>query len=315
MSLFDTHQEDTDDEEENNVNEQELTDSADVAFVAKLKSSRTLASILKTIDFADDAIFCALTTGVKIIVEDKQCVQGNAFIDTRVFDSYELVRQVRFRFHLETVLNCLNIFGVPLDPVTHEPLPTNVAVQIHYRENQTHPLQLYLEEDGVITECLIKVLDDTDTIDFDFQTENIVSKVVFKASGFKEALSEIDLKADCIELFITQDVPHFRLIANGCGGSTSVDITQDSPVMDTFLCTEPVHNRYKTQFFQYILRALSIASKLSLRIDAAGILCAQFLIYTEKDKPSLVEYFFGPDEEVHEHEQNTQPSDIVLVED
>jgi hypothetical protein len=49
--------------------------------------------------------------------------------------------------------------------------------------------------------------------------------------------------------------------------------------------------RYKTQFFQYIVRALSIASKLSLRIDAAGILCAQFLIYTEKDKPSLVEYF------------------------
>ena len=49
--------------------------------------------------------------------------------------------------------------------------------------------------------------------------------------------------------------------------------------------------RYKTQFFQYIIRALSIASKLSLRIDAAGILCAQFLIYTEKDKPSLVEYF------------------------
>ena len=121
---------------------------------------------------------------------------------------------------------------------------------------------------------------------------------------------------DClgIELFITQDVPHFRLIANGCGGSTSVDITQDSPVMDTFLCTEPVHNRlvalviffrtdplrfsYKTQFFQYIVRALSIASKLSLRIDAAGILCAQFLIYTEKDKPSLVEYFVSVSERV-----------------
>lgn len=46
-----------------------------------------------------------------------------------------------------------------------------------------------------------------------------------------------------IELLITQEVPHFRLIANGCGGCTSVDITQDSPVMDTFLCTETVHNR------------------------------------------------------------------------
>ncbi|CAF1472295.1 unnamed protein product, partial [Adineta ricciae] len=72
---------------------------------------------------------------------------------------------------------------------------------------------------------------------------------------------------------------------------------------------------YKTQFFQYIVRALSIASKLSLRIDAAGILCAQFLIYTEKDKPSLVEYFFGPDEELTEVDDNTQTSEVVLVED
>ncbi len=40
-----------------------------------------------------------------------------------------------------------------------------------------------LEEEGVITECLIKVLDDTDTIDFDFQTENVVTKVVFKVSN------------------------------------------------------------------------------------------------------------------------------------
>ncbi|CAF1311937.1 unnamed protein product, partial [Adineta ricciae] len=65
MSLFDTHQEDTDDEETNG-NEQESDENDDIAFIAKLKSSRTLASILKTIDFADDAIFCALPTGIKI---------------------------------------------------------------------------------------------------------------------------------------------------------------------------------------------------------------------------------------------------------
>jgi hypothetical protein len=52
MSLFDTHEEDTD-EEENNINDQERTDNDDIAFIAKLKSSRTLASILKTIHFAD----------------------------------------------------------------------------------------------------------------------------------------------------------------------------------------------------------------------------------------------------------------------
>lgn len=68
-------------------------------------------------------------------------------------------------------------------------------------------------------------------------------------------------------------------------------ISSQSVKIDFFYSFERISFRYKTQFFQYIVRALSIASKLSLRIDAAGILCAQFLIYTEKDKPSLVEYF------------------------
>ena len=75
-----TEREDTD-EEDNAHPEQNETD--DVAFVAKLRSSRTLASILKTIHFAavsdaqktehtqrrvlvlQDTIFCASPTGSK----------------------------------------------------------------------------------------------------------------------------------------------------------------------------------------------------------------------------------------------------------
>lgn len=52
MSLFDTHHEDTDDEDTETTHETK-EEADDVAFVAKLKSSRTLASILKTIQFAD----------------------------------------------------------------------------------------------------------------------------------------------------------------------------------------------------------------------------------------------------------------------
>jgi hypothetical protein len=53
MSLFDTHQEDTDEEEADHSNKEEQPETDDIAFIAKLKSSRTLASILKTIHFAD----------------------------------------------------------------------------------------------------------------------------------------------------------------------------------------------------------------------------------------------------------------------
>lgn len=52
MSMFDTHQEETD-EEENTAAGETQDSSDDIAFIAKLRSSRTLASILKTIHFAD----------------------------------------------------------------------------------------------------------------------------------------------------------------------------------------------------------------------------------------------------------------------
>jgi hypothetical protein len=59
MSLFDTHQEDTDEEEEqvDHSNKEEQPEADDIAFIAKLKSSRTLASILKTIHFADVSLY------------------------------------------------------------------------------------------------------------------------------------------------------------------------------------------------------------------------------------------------------------------
>ncbi|CAF0724588.1 unnamed protein product [Didymodactylos carnosus] len=268
---------------------------------AKLNNSKTLASILKAIHFSDHATFCGLPSGLKAIVEDFQCVQGNAFIDAQIFQSYELIKNIRFRIHLNTLLECLNIFGLS------ENSDSIVALQIYYM-GEGHPLQLYLEEHGVITECSIKLLDADETIDFEFQTENILAKIMLKADGFKEALSEIDLKADCIELLISEQNPQFRLIANGVGGSSSVDITKTSEIMESFLCTQTIHNRYKTQFFQYIIKALTIATKVSLRIDGRGILCIQFLIYTEEDKASLVEYFFCPSDEIDD-QTNMQTND------
>ena len=57
--MFDTHQEETD-EEENTANGETQDSSDDIAFIAKLRTSRTLASILKTIHFADVIILLSI---------------------------------------------------------------------------------------------------------------------------------------------------------------------------------------------------------------------------------------------------------------
>jgi len=75
-----------------------------------------------------------------------------------------------------------------------------------------------LEEEGIITECLIKVLDDTDTIDFDFQTENVVTKVVFKVSNLwwnkhvwmTFLFRLVDLKKHSVKLISKLIVKYFK---------------------------------------------------------------------------------------------------------
>jgi len=84
--------------------------------------------------------------------------------------------------------------------------------------------------------------------------------------------------------------------------------------METFYCKQTIQNKYNTQFFQYILKALQISSKVSLRIDGRGILCLQFLIFVEEDKASLVEYFFCPDDQlIDDGEKAPEDSDMCVV--
>lgn len=122
------------------------------------------------------AIFCALESGFKISCEDAKCTQGIAFVHTNLFQKYSVKEEcVCIKINLSILIECLNIFG------TNSVGGVSTALKICY-EGYGSPLVLYLEDNGIITECSIKTLETESLVNFEFDFDKVVNKVIMKVS-------------------------------------------------------------------------------------------------------------------------------------
>ena len=64
-----------------------------------------------------------------------------------------------------------------------------------------------------------------------------------------------------------------------------------------FLCQKHASHRYRIALIKPCIRALSVADKVSVRIDIRGFLSLQFLVKNEDGQISFVEFYCCPDEE------------------
>ena len=120
------------------------------------------------------AVFCAIDTGFKISCEDAKCTQGIAFIHADLFQEYSVKEDsVCIKINLSILIECLNIFG------TASMSGGSTALKICY-EGYGHPLVLYLEDNGIITECNIKTLETDQLVNFEFDFDKIVNRVIMK---------------------------------------------------------------------------------------------------------------------------------------
>jgi cell cycle checkpoint protein len=74
-------------------------------FVAKIDSARTLSSILKAIHFKETATCFISSNGLKITVEDAKCVQGNAFVQSAIFQEFSFTEEsATFKINMNVLL-------------------------------------------------------------------------------------------------------------------------------------------------------------------------------------------------------------------
>uniref|UniRef100_A0A6A7FVG9 Cell cycle checkpoint protein RAD1-like n=1 Tax=Hirondellea gigas TaxID=1518452 RepID=A0A6A7FVG9_9CRUS len=258
---------------------------------AKIDNAKNVLHLLKAINFKDTATVFASNNGLKVTVEESKSMQANAFIQAEMFQEYSITEEmVTFKINLNVLVECLSIFGGSSTP------GVTPALKLCYN-GPGSPLVVLLEEAGVLTDCKITTQEADDTLDFNFSNDGVINKVIMRSDCLREVFSELDLSSDLLELYMGPTHPYFRFSTFGNYGTNHTDIPKDSDMMETFKCTAVTCHRYKFALLKPSIKALAASQKVSLRVDDRGFLCMQFMIQTEDNHISYVEFFCCPEEE------------------
>jgi len=276
------------------------------ALVARLENVKIFAQLLKSIHFRERSTWYISNNGIKVTVEDAKCVQTNAFIKAEIFQEF-LLRPGRgdeegsddlsFSVNLGVVLECLNMFG----GVGGDNLGAAPSLKICYA-GYGHPFVLYLEEQGVVTDCQVKTREAEECLDFNFANAQIISKVIMNSDYLKDVFSELDTSSEYIEFSISQECPsNFRIKTTGPAGDSTVSVPTSSDMVELFNSSATSSAKYKLAMLRHGIKPLSLSEKVSIRMDERDFLCLQYMVRTD-DGPAFLEFYCAPEEDLPERE-------------
>ncbi|KAK6344788.1 ssDNA endodeoxyribonuclease [Orbilia javanica] len=172
------------------------------------------------------------------------------------------------------------------------------------------PLSIILEDAGVTTTCHLTTFVPPSSIDLiPFNRTTLTHKIILKSAFLHDALLELDHLSP--ETLIYSVSPHrrpnFSLSAAGILSSATIDFSANNKiVMETFLVHEEFVGRYKFGLVRKAMRAMGVASKVSLRGDGEGVLSMQYLVEVG-DKgaaPTFIDFRFLPLNHEDEYEDD-----------
>ncbi|KAK1470569.1 repair protein Rad1/Rec1/Rad17 [Colletotrichum cuscutae] len=256
------------------------------------------------------------------VAEDHQLLQqGTAFLDKKLFTSYSLNLAEdeplpNFQITLPALLETLQIFGA-VDIATR----TQKAEQDPYRSNlrnyrpdafsnQTLGIGgtcslVYTEEGGqfniIIEESGVKTTASLTTYlpeipeEIPFDRENLSFKIIMQARYLLDALAELAPTGPSrLTISASKNQPYLSLSGAGDLGSSSVDFAKGRELLETFSIQDRWTQTYKFDLIKSSSEAMRIASKISFRGDAQGVLSLQFMVEVEGGGVSFLDFRFVP---------------------
>ncbi|KAF9444331.1 Rad1-domain-containing protein [Macrolepiota fuliginosa MF-IS2] len=222
---------------------------------ASMHDLRHFATILRGINFNNvRATVTILHRGLLVKVEEARTITATAFIFSDIFDEYiyhsenqqndnlmessqgELLDNTMFEVSLNTLIDCLNIFGTGgptssgtggsggnkrwrkqgegsdnesgeeneargrgrrIEPISTTGSEKHTGMHMTYAGGG-YPLTLLIAEDasGPTTTCEISTYEPEPQLDLDFDNDRMILKIILKSSWFRDALSELDPSCD-----------------------------------------------------------------------------------------------------------------------
>ena len=209
-------------------------------------------------------------------------------------DDEEEEEPIEFKVNLNTLIQCLSIFGAANMKTT--------SLRMDYNDS-TNQFRLILQHGtDALTECAIQTLiDDVQLANYflAFGESDAIGEIIVLSESLRDAFSEIYSMpgAASVNLLLSQEAPFFQLVAVGNNGRCEIEFPNGSESFSSFTCKVPrIHFRYQLSLLQNALKALNDSTQTFLRINGEGMLCLQHKLHHNQNELSFVEFIVLPEE-------------------
>ncbi|KAJ4365500.1 checkpoint clamp complex protein Rad1 [Ascochyta clinopodiicola] len=188
------------------------------------------------------------------------------------------------------------------------------------------PLSVILTEASIRTSCDLTTYEPEYTDEIPFDRQSLAFKTIMRGSWLYDAILELSSTSpEKLTMYarMVHGKPFFALSSTGTLGSARVEFNNQPPastyrapaasrddanappanLLETFQLSDPdtiLRASYKYSLIQKAARAMSVATKVSVRVDTQGVLSMQFMIEVEPaagggaSKVSFVDFRFVP---------------------
>jgi cell cycle checkpoint protein len=176
----------------------------------------------------------------------------------------------------------------------------NTLCRISYARDGA-PLSIILTEASIRTTCDLSTYEPEYSEEIPFDRRSVVLKTIMRGSWLHDALSELSSTSPEKLTMYAKEVrgkPFFALSAIGTLGSARVEFNnqpqsirtqlggedEQTNLLETFQLSDPsdiLRSSYKFALIQKAARAMSVAKKVSIRMDTQGVLSLQFMVEVE----------------------------------
>uniref|UniRef100_K3X494 Cell cycle checkpoint protein RAD1 n=1 Tax=Globisporangium ultimum (strain ATCC 200006 / CBS 805.95 / DAOM BR144) TaxID=431595 RepID=K3X494_GLOUD len=290
----------------------------------------TLLSCLASPGRKDQRIRCDIDChGILFTTQSKgKSLQIKTSVASELFESYEFVAvdgtggeneyeddddilQLSFALNLNTLIECLSIFGPSALPTT--------SLRMSYDPERAH-LLLVVEDNGVICECSMQVLEhdgnDMGQLEFEsaFEHSAVVGRCIIQSEPLHDAFAELyDLpSAASVTIAMFGDDARARTKSHKClslsatseTGSCEIEFGATSKAFIEFFCAAADEDddsgecaaTFHVAVLQQAFKALASSNETFLRMNADGFLSVQHMIESGTGEKAFVDALISPED-------------------